>query len=239
MSSMYDSADLLARCKRQADVPDVDEGFDNDDWYALLSEAQVYWAGQLAAHVPESQYVTELLTTVNAGVSYQFAHEPLGAHIEIRSGRDGTVLIPGPDWDTGADLVIGRNPTTGQSEIQFPGGKARTFPNGLYARYAAMPDAIDGSTPPSLMPTNARALLVPRACYLWASRPGSLTNPQTFLTQESRLWAGDPNTPGDVGICGLLKQQMFLSGSAAIAQGQGQDWWRNLSTGQGYTPERL
>lgn len=236
---MYDSADLLARCKRQADVPDVDEGFDNDDWYALLSEAQVYWAGQLAAHVPESQYVTELLTTVDAGISYQFAHEPLGAHIEIRSGRDGSVLIPGPDWDAGADLVIGRNPTTGQSEIHFPGGKARPFANGLYARYAPMPDAINGTTPPSLMPTNARALLVPRACYLWASRPGSLTDPQKFLTLEAHVWGGNPDSPGDVGILGLLKQQMFLSGTAAIGQGGGNDWMHHIDTGQGYTPERL
>ena len=89
------------------------------------------------------------------------------------------------------------------------------------------------------MPTATRALLPPRACFLWASRPGSLADPQKFLAIEAGIWSGDPNTPGDEGVLGLVKQGMFLAGSAAVQQGSARDWWRSLNDGSGYVAERL
>lgn len=213
--ALLDSADLLARCKRGAARPAVDEDKGPTDttaddlWFALLSEAQIHWIAELASHVPDMAglYTIEKLTTADAGVSYDFVAEPLG-HYEIRESKTGRLLVPGPEWDPGADFV-----PAGQ-KIRFPGQLPRTFGDGPYARYVKQPGVIASATQPTLLPTNARLLLVHHALGLWASR-GGLRDPRPFWDLEAKTAFGNPST-GEVGIIGALKLSAFMAGASAV-----------------------
>lgn len=223
--ALYDSADLLARAKFRARRPSPDESMSDANWYALLTDAQAHWVRQLATHVPEQMYTAEILTTADAGVSYDFASEPLGEY-ELRATPNGRLLIPGPDWDPGVDFV------PNGKKIRFPGGRAKTFTGGPAARYVKAPGVIDATTEPTLLPMHARILLCARACIEWARR-GGLEDPQPYLDWENELWFGNP-AMGETGILGALKQQYFLRGAEAVPQGGVEDWWRFIDGGEGY-----
>lgn len=218
--AQYDAADLLARVRTDLQRPEVSE--DNPDalFYQYLEEAQVYWAGQFAVHAPEVLYSPpEPMTTADGGLTYTTANYPIG-HMEIRHGRGGALLTPGPDWDDRADYT-----PEGQT-IRMPGGRARTFPQGLYARYVAVPGLLNEDNEPTLRPPHMRLLLVPRACYYYATR-GGYRDPAPYLLKEQKLWGGDPNLAGDTGFLGQLKTQVFGSGVAAVRGGSDQPWWRS------------
>lgn len=217
--AQYDSADLLARCKATAQRPATDEDMSDVQWYSFLEEAQTYWIGQLAVHVPEVMYgAPELMTTPDAGATYTVAGYPLG-HLEIRSARNGYLLRPGPEWDEASDYT-----QEGQI-IRIPGGRTRSFGTlGPYARYVPVPGVLNAGAAPVMKPAHMRLLLVARACYLYALR-GGYRDPTPFLQLEQKLWAGDPNLLGDTGYLGQLKTQYFGSGMAAVAQNDNA-WWR-------------
>lgn len=228
--ALFDSADLLTRCKRLTARPATDVAPPTDAtidlmWYALLTEAQLHWVRELATHVPSVMYVFEKLTTADAGVTYDFTKEPLGNY-EIRQSPTGNLLLPGPDWDPGADFV-----PAGQ-KIRFPGQKARSFANGPWSRYVQTPGVLDAANAPTLLPTHARQLLPPRAAIIWATR-GGMRDPGPYQTEENKLWYGDPDR-GELGILGSLKTQVFLQGSEAIPQVTVSDWWRYIDDGSGY-----
>jgi hypothetical protein len=176
--------------------------------------------GIIATHCPELNYgAPELMVTADAGKTYTVASYPLG-HMEIRSARDGYLMRPGPEWDENSDYT-----PEGQT-IRIPGNRTRTFSAGPYARYVPVPTTLDGSTAPVLKPAMARLLLIPRACYLYATS-GGYRDPSPYLLHEQRLWGGDPNIPGDTGILGMLKTQYMGSGQAAIRSGYFDNaWWR-------------
>jgi len=230
--ALFDSADLLARVKRMAARPATDEDKGPTDadadamWYALLTEAQLAVVRELATHVPSVMYVHEKLTTADAGLTYDFSAEPLGQY-EIRQSPTGRLLIPGPEWDPGSDFVMAGN------EIHFPGQKTKQFSNGPWARYVKTPGAIAAATEPTLLPTHARQLLIPRTCILWATR-GGLRDPAPYEAEWNRLWYGDPEH-GEVGILGALKYQAFLMGAEAIPSLTADDWWRFIDDGAGYS----
>lgn len=217
--AQYDSADLLARLRVALQRPSLDEAYTDDMLYSFLEEAQSYWMGQLAAHVPELNYSPpELLTTTDGGYTYQLGSEPLGGHIEVRNGRDGNLLFPSTDWGSG-DVVL-----EGQT-LRIPGGRSRLFPSGIYARYIKAPGLLNASNPPVMKPTFCRLLLVPRAAILYCIR-GEARNPAPYEMQELRLWAGDPRIPGDTGYLGQLKTQ-FLGAGVVAADWGDPAWWRN------------
>lgn len=228
---LFDSADLLARAKRTANRPSVDESMQDADWYALLTEAQLKVTEELANHVPESQYTTEQLATSDGGITYTFVAEPLGGFIELRAGRTGRELLPGPDFDPSADFVIGKG------TVGFPGGVSRSFPGGLWARYVPTPGVLSATAAPVLSPTMARRALPSYACYLWAKQPGTAADPTEFLKQYQEVMWGS-GALGDVGVVGTLKQQYFVAGSAGISGVSGSGWWRNISSGDDYVPVR-
>jgi hypothetical protein len=217
--AQYDSADLLARVKRLAKRPGIDEDTTDAEWYVRLEEAQTKWMAQFAALVPEQNYAApELLTTADAGLTYQLGTEPLGGHIEIRHGRDGQLLIPSTDWGTG-DFVF-----EGQT-IRMPHGRARTFDQGLYARYVKAPGLLTAGVQPVLKPAWCRLILPPTACYLHALE-GGLRDPNFYLKLMQDRWAGDPDLAGDTGMLGTLKTQYFAAGMASVAT-LDMPWWRN------------
>jgi hypothetical protein len=216
--AQYDSADLLSRCKALAQRPATDEDMSDAQWYIFLEEAQTYWIGQLAAHCPEVMYgAPELMTSSDGGYTYTVANYPLG-HMEIRASRNGALLRPGPEWDDAADYT-----QEGQT-IRIPGGRTRSFTDGPYARYVAVPGLLNASTAPVMKPAHMRLLLVPRACYIYAAR-GGYRDPTPFLQMEQKLWAGDPNLAGDTGYLGQLKTQYFGAGMAAVRP-YDDAWWR-------------
>jgi hypothetical protein len=229
--ALFDSADLLLRLKRllvrpaSEDVPSPDADA-NTLYYALLQDAQLLVVLELATHVPDAMYTSAKLTTADSGVSYDFAAEPLGQY-ELRQSPTGRVLIPGPEWDMGADFV------PNGSKIRFPGQKAKTFGNGPWARYVPTPGLLNGTNAPTLQPTFARILLPPRAAMLWATR-GGLRDPKPYEDEFNEEFYGDL-VKGKVGVLGALKNQVFLQGSAAVPSITGDDWWRFVDDGSGYS----
>src|SRR5207302_7474396 len=136
----------------------------------------------------------------------------------------GRLLIPGPEWDPASDFV-----PAGQ-KIRFPGQLPKQFGDGPYARYVKQPGVIDASTPPTLLPTNARLLLVYHAAGLWATRGGQ-RDPRPYWDMEAKTAFGNPAT-GEVGIIGALKNQAYLAGAAAVSGDF--PWYQGISTGEGY-----
>lgn len=220
--AQYDSVDLLARTKRMARRPTVDEENTDANWYERLEEAQTYWLGQLAAQVPELNYgAPELMTSADGGKTYTLGTEPLGGHLEIRATRNGILLIEGPEWSETADYCW-----EGSKTIRIPNNRSRTFGDGPYARYVKTPGLLSAAVQPVLQPPSARLLLPPRACVIWALEGPVVRDPSSFLKTEQMMWSGDPDKPGDTGILGVLKTRAFTAGMAAVARGD-EPWYRN------------
>jgi hypothetical protein len=219
--AQYDSADLLARtkllAKRKAMVSDED--VTDTDWYIYLEEAQTEWMVTLASLIPEPNYTLEQMTTADGGFTYTFAGgaEPIGGHLELRSGRNGALLVPSTDWGNG-DFVMEGN------LIRIPAGRSRQFSNGLWARYVKAPGLLTAGVQPVLKPAWCRKLLPPRACIKWALA-GGLRDPAPFKMEEQRVWGGDPDLLGDTGVLGALKTQYAFSGVQAVQAYNAPDWW--------------
>ena len=217
--NLWSSSDLLARCKRLLNRPTVDAGMGDEEWYAFMTEGQAKWYEIMASRVPFVLYAApELLTTSDDGATYAFSSTPFpGGHIEIRTSRSGAVASIGEDWDAGADF------TWEGDKLRVPDGKTRTFSAGPYARYIAAPTVIDADTEPTLKPPSARRLIVYDACAMAAVRLGT-HDPATFRDLEQRTAWGDPRVPGDVGLIGALRTQVFQGAYSGA-------WWRNISPG--------
>ena len=179
-----DSADLLARCKALAQRPTTDEDMSDAQWYSFLTEAQDYWTKVLAQHDPKRlSGAPTALTTSDSGYTYTFGTTPI-AVVELTDGKGGWPMFIGPYWDPATDFTW-----EGSTTLRSARNVARTFTNGLYARWVPQPGVIDGSTQPTL-PTEYRLLLPARACVLYARR-GGYRDPQPYLEEERRLWMGD------------------------------------------------
>lgn len=216
------TAELLEGFKFFAMRPGTDESITDAQIYALLSEGQVHAYGMFAIHFPEVLYeVPGLMTTADSGATYVFPSSvfPFG-NVEIRSSRNGNLMVPGTDWDSNADYVWEGD------RIRIPNGRTRTFSDGPYARYIKIPSDISASQEPVLKPSFARKLIMYYALYLWSERGGGQNqiDPNRFLGMFQSAWAGDPRLNGDVGILGMLARQGYGSGMSAISVEQ--PWYR-------------
>lgn len=209
----YDSADMLARLKRELKRPTSDPALDDTDLYQLLTRGLRYTQRLLAKHGLDQNATWELATTSD-NQTYTITSEPAGGVLEVRHGRDGPVLVLGPDPDASTDLVW-----KGTTFI-VPDGRTVPFANGIYVHYTPIHGAIDGGgNEPTLAPTEARDIAILHAAMLWFDRGGFRDT--TWLDNKiHKLMFGNPAIPGDVGIVGGLKQP-FL-GQPAKAQA----WWR-------------
>ena len=204
-----DSADLLARCKALAQRPTTDEDMSDAQWYSFLTEAQDYWTKVLAQHDPKLlSGAPTALTTSDSGYTYTFGTTPI-AVVELTDGKGGWPMFIGPYWDPATDFTW-----EGSTTLRSARNVARTFTNGLYARWVPQPGVIDGSTQPTL-PTEYRLLLPARACVLYARR-GGYRDPEPFLAEEQYLWRGDGVT--DIGLLGMLKKRAWMQSSSGQAQ---------------------
>ena len=228
MASTWDSADLLARCKRQSGVPTTTEFPADTDWYAWLTEAQAYYYGVWSTHCPYYLMTAPtLLTSADSGVTYVMPSSTHVLAVELYDKKDGRLLKCGAYWDTNADYIWEGN------KIRFPGGKAKTFSGGPYLRYVAEPGDVAAATEPTLNPEYARVLLVDHAVALWAER-GGMRDPAPFWMRERKRAWGDPATPGDFGIIGNLKLQNPFIGASAIGNQSTLSGLDTLNTGSGY-----
>lgn len=204
----WDSADLLDRCKRYARRPSTDEGMADADWYALLTEAQTFWMGQFAIHCPGVLFTAPTLMTSNDG-GYTYSVPGLTAYpmaVEIRASRSGQLLVPGAEWDDGADYTV-----EADGVIRIPSNRKRTFSAGPYVRYIPQASTISAAAEPVIKPVHARILLVYGALEKYETI-GRLGDPTYWQEQSQIAWSGDPRRPGTVGLLGELKQQHRMNG---------------------------
>ena len=213
------SAGLLSQLIETLQLPPVRESPTDAQLYTLLSNAQRKMITLLAVHVPQTQVAaSELLTTTDSGETYTLTYYPLG-QVEIRHGRAGPVLIPGADWNDWADFVI-----EGQT-IRTPGGRTKTWANGLYARYVRAPDVISATVDPVIQPPYAGLAIVYEAAAEFAMQ-GGLRDPAPYQLLLQRFLLGDPNTPGHLGLIDSLKVQYF--GQGGVTGDDSATWWRGL-----------
>lgn len=226
----WDSADLLARCKRMSGVASNVSFPADADWYAWLTEAQADWYNVFAAMVP---YVLigapTAMSTADSGATYTFASAITPLYVEVYdSATSGKPLRAGAFWDPTADYVWEGN------KIRFPQSATKTFTNGPVARYVAPPDVIAAATAPTLVPAHARLLLVYRAVIAYCERGGH-RDPTPFVQGESRFWLGDPLI-GRPGLLTTLRTQNPMMGAAALT-GYGElSGLSYLTTGGSYNP---
>lgn len=219
--AIWDSADLLARVKRYVNRPATDESITDPDYFAFLTEAENHWKPILATHYPGPMYVPPTkLSTSDGGVTYDFPGgiTPIG-NVELYRNPRGDPLHIGYFGDPTADAVVEGD------RIRMVRGRARTFSDGPYARWVSPPGIIDAATQSTIEPAQNRILLIWDALERWAIRSGE-KDPAFFQKKRRDAWSGDPAEPGDVGILGWLKRQVWNSGEAAIAGHGPVPWYR-------------
>lgn len=215
----WDSEDLLARARDEAQEPSAGTTTTDPQWYSLLTSSQHRVYRLFAQHVPHVLAgVPVALTSSDGGLTYTVPDDvfPIGL-AELRHGRNGPLLTPGADFSNIADVVWEGN------QVRIPHGRTRSFPNGLYLKYIATPGTLNASTEPTLTPDWARILLVYDAVAQWASQ-GSLRDPSIWRDKFAEAAYGDGI---DVGIIGTLKGQLINQGADA-AQGNEFYWWRHV-----------
>jgi hypothetical protein len=212
----WDSADLLSKLDAVLNRPATDNSLSTAQKYVFLTEAQAHYYEQFAIHFPWVLYGTpSAMSTSDSGATYTFAGSafPIGS-VVIRHGRSGPVLRPGPEWDDGADYHFEGN------KIRIPGGRTRTYGQGLYAQFITPPSTLDGSNAPTLSPEFARMLIVYNAAGKCAVRLKQDPNP--FYAMELEKWES---------VRDVLKKQLYGHGMSAHGADGGRYW---ITIGGGY-----
>lgn len=210
---------MLAQFKAAIGEPTDTVAFTDEAAYQLITDGCRWVQRLLAQHVPNAvRLAPEELTTANDGVTYTFTYFPFG-HLELRDGRDGVVLLPGTDWDRHSDVYILEG-----NRLRFPDNQARTFTDGLWARYVPEHGVVDANTAPTLMQPALRAAIY-HAAAEYADQGGAI-DPEPYERRRDRELFGNPKTPGDLGLIHALKTQQFAQGTPATS-GAGGRWWRS------------
>lgn len=220
--AFYDSADLLQRCQDAAQLPADDEAMDPAAWYRLLSAAQAQWYLTMAAIVPDALYGAPSLLAVSAGESnvYTFGVDVDGRPVvpigQVRLFRTEDAAHR-PDWPAHA-LTPGVDFRPEGDRVRVPQTGAVSFADGgPWAVFITPPSAISAASQPSLLPIEARELLVLTAVETWAIQ-GGLHDPTPWVGRAAKRWNGG-GTPGDVGILGALREQYYHHHAPAAGRG--------------------
>ena len=176
---LYDSADLLDRCKRLARRPPTDQAMPNEHWYAFMTEAQSEVYPEISSRYPDTMYGAPILmTTSDNGATYSFGLDADGDPIRATGHAEiypNLKAIPSSPLTPGEDFMIEGG------LVRIPHGGTRRFTGGPYARLVLSPDTpITATADPELLPKHARMLLVFKALQKWASRPGSGAKPEYY-----------------------------------------------------------
>lgn len=216
----WDSADLLARCRDEAQEPETGTNTTAAQWYRLMTQSQHTVYRLFAQHVPHVLVsAPAAMTSSDGGATYVVPSSAFAlGYAEIRHGRNGPLLLPGADFSDRADFVWEGD------RIRIPHGKTRTFSNGLYIRHIAPPGTIDANTEPTLEPDWSRILIVYDAVKQWAGQ-GNLRDPAVWAAKYREAAYGDGV---DGGILGTLKSQLVAQGADTGLYQSTAYWWRQL-----------
>ena len=210
----WDSPSLLAKCKLIRRRPALDETTDAD-WYAMLTEAEAQWLGDIAAHVPREMVTGPTkMTSSDDGVTWSIPSGPDSVYaMLVMDALDGGPLIPGSFFDEGKDYAIERATT-----IRMVLNIARTFADGPWAFYIPGPAQIDANTVSRIQPPHLRLLLAYRACAIDASR-GGRDDPSFYEGLEHTAAWGDG--AGRIGMIPATKRKHRMSGRSAFPEVEG------------------
>lgn len=174
--ALWDSADLLRRCKNLARRPATDQGVPDLMWYDFLTEAQQEVYADIFPRFPDFGYSAPIkLTSADGNYTYTFGLDAAGDPIRPTGHAE---IYPTDKAIPDAPLVPGADFIFESGLIRFPGMRPRAFPNGPWARFVADPDiAISAALQPLLQPKKARMLLVYKALEHAAMRPGNGDDP--------------------------------------------------------------
>lgn len=211
--ALYDTADLLGRCKKVAKRPSVDVDTGDTDWYRHLSDAQLWLLGQLQVWAPRVNWGALELMTTSDSITYSLENEPVGKVLIFPTARADYPLSVGSEYDLGVDFF-----REGLTDYVIPGRTARSFPGGPYARYLAKPADIALAQEPVVQPPRARLAMVYQAVANWAHE-GALRDPSFAEALLDKFLYG--GRPGDVGFVGELKTAYGSERSSMTP------WWRS------------
>lgn len=201
----WDGPDLLARVQRYSLEPATSQLTTEDDWYAILTEAESYVKPVLAVHIPHrmlSENGLVLLTAAADNKTFSFpglAAGEMPLAVELYPSLSADRMLAASYDDPAGDFVWEGD------QIRIPLNRSRAFTNGApYARYIAPPGTIDASHESTILPKHLRLLDVFWALYLWASRtPGQ--DPAVYESMFQKGMFGNPLIAGDAGLVGALK----------------------------------
>lgn len=172
--AQYDTAELLARCILQAQVPSSVTFPTAANWYTWMTDAQVAIKSDLAVEMPAAMMnAPTLMSSADSGATYTFGTDagsnpiyPIGRVDIYRSLSDvpDNPMTPGVDY-----LMEGYR-------IRAPRNGTMSAP---YGRWVTPAYKIDASTEPTL-PLHARPLIVYLACAYYASSGGQ-QDPSPYL----------------------------------------------------------
>ena len=217
----FDSADVLSRLRATLQIGSNTADATDASLYTLLSNGQRRIAQILANVAPQLNMIApQALTSGDSGATYTLSSYPL-SNFELYDGSpNGSPIYPVGYEYIGANGYVLEGLT-----IRWPGGRTRTFANGLYARYNPVPVAITASVAPSIKPSDAQQGVVYAAAEEFAMQGGAM-DPSPYSTALRRFLYGDPNTPGDVGLIGRVQTQSRRQGLQSAMRGFGGAWWR-------------
>jgi hypothetical protein len=182
MALGWAAADLLTRFNTLAARPSTD-GISSITKYAFLAEAQREVFNDLALYVPEPFFEAPVaLTAAGDRKTFTFPSSinPIGP-VEVYPSLEAipdSPLIEGEDYMSEGD------------QIRIPNN--RSYSGTIYVRYVAPPSDIDASTEPTLVPAQARELIVYKAVALWAEggglRPDLADRMETRYQQKLAKW---------------------------------------------------
>ena len=183
---LFDSPDLLARCKRLARRPPVDQAVPDPSWYAWLTEAQSEVYPDVFSRFPAQGYGAPVLMTSNdGGKTYRFGTDIDGANVRPSGHAE---VFPNLNSIPQSPLLAGEDYMWEGGGLRMPNNRTRSFNGGPYARFVLHPDTpISATVQPLLQPKHARMLLVYKALEQWASRPGSGARPDYYEQKYNKL----------------------------------------------------
>lgn len=204
--AQFDSADLLARFRRLTRVPSTSAFPATADIYAFLTEAQLEVVMELVTRVPGVMMGDPvLMTSADSGVTYTFGTDasarnivPIGS-VEVYRSRGDIGLNP---------LVPGHDFVMEGDQIRWVGNVPRVYSDGPYARFVTPPQALDGSTEPTL-PIPARLLIVYKAAVLYAMAGGQQQPDYYEAKYQTHL--------NEAVLPGLRKQFRFGTAAGSLA----------------------
>lgn len=217
----YDSADCLVRCRAYAELPEDDESMDDAAWYRNLSAAQKKWYGRIAAINPEVLWgAPTLLQSFDGGATYSFGTDadgraiiPLGQIALYRTEADASE----PEGPTVYGLRPGIHFRHEGDRVRLSSTNPTYLPDSApWARFITPPSAIDASADPTLLPIEARELIVLDAVVAWC---GNLRDPMPFKALIQSLWNGDG--AGSPGLLAALRTAWWAHSASRRRPGAG------------------